>query len=198
VTTLWSNAYRERYLLIPTIEFPLSADTGAWPQAYDWPERSDTTADLDLAKQLFENFYYVVGGPVFYRFSPDGMELSRSLPPSRGHVIALGVQTERAERLLAYHPYPGRFQIMPTDDVRCTSLLGYDVCDYWFSTLLVYCGIDPDQMTTLRKEFGPDLNRHGLFEGMEAAVRFAAVMDEMIPEHAPTMPVGLYAFANLD
>jgi len=195
LTSLWSNEERETYLLVPTTEFPLSVDESVWPQAFDWPERSDTTADEELAHQLFENFFYSVGGPNYCQFSLNGLELARLLPPTRGHVIAVGVQTELADHLRTLHG--DRFPKLSPNVVTSAYLLGYDVCDSRFRSGLMHCGVDADKKVRLRKKFGASVNRHGLFDLLEVAVRFAAAIDELVPEHAPTLPVSLFAFADL-
>jgi hypothetical protein len=68
--------------------------------------------------------------------------------------------------------------------------LGYDVADgSFFPSALSNCGLGA---TGEGIAWATHLNEHHLFRELDLARRFRARVDELVPEHAPFLVLGLY------
>jgi hypothetical protein len=86
--------------------------------------------------------------------------------------------------------WPGSQVFEPLPSSQHWELLGYDICDETGMSSLMNCATGD---SSLAQRWAPHLNRHHLFEQLDAADGFRADSDARIPEHGPFCIIGLYA-----
>jgi hypothetical protein len=72
------------------------------------------------------------------------------------------------------------------------SFLGFDVADGSLVSGLSNCGYTQADIEPLSRQWGPTLNEHHLFVGLDDASRFRDLADRRVTEHAPFFIFGLY------
>jgi len=182
---LWPTDRREGYLLCPTIDYPLSADSSVWPGVKGDPALG----------QLFEDYtggqFEAPNGLNVFRLRRDFRLALDALRDDQGHLVALSVKHTAAQKLISRHA------IVHTDhnERACSTVptygLGYDVCDETLLSVLMNCGVSLGERARLRATFTSALNRHGLFDAPVDAEAFSATMAQVVPEHAPLVVVHL-------
>lgn len=181
---LWPASRREEYLLLPTVESPLSADLSVWPAVKKDP----------VLSKLFEDYtggkFEAPNGLNVFRLRPDFRPALDALRDDQGRLVALSARQDAAQALITRHAIvdPGGQSAMVA-----SHSLGYDVCDQTFVSVLMNCGVAAAERTKLRAAFANALNKHGLFDAMAQAEAFAARMVQVVPEHAPLVVVQLKA-----
>jgi hypothetical protein len=169
----WSSERRQAYLIRSDVLRPLSVDTAVWPAM-----RNASGAPLTTPLPWVEV-----------------AEARRSLASSQAPgasvaaVIALGVialSRDHEEELARDRGID--VDLVPESAWR---FLGYDVDDGGVSGL-GNCAYAPEELPALRADWGPRLNEHGLFGRLDDAVRFCALADLRVPEHAPFNVWGLW------
>jgi hypothetical protein len=158
----WSDLRRAQYLLAPEISRPLSVDPQVWPRTFS-VERTqgcapDYWTDLKALRYLCR---------------------AKGLRENAVTLVALAVLGERDQVSTVFMP------CTPSNIDLAWQPLGWDVADSGLVSGLSNCGYCAAEVDTLRREFGPQLNEHGLFTNLSAAQMFCARSDERVPEHAP-------------
>jgi hypothetical protein len=169
----WTQERRASFLLDPRVEFPKSVDSNVWEQAHHAKVMAGGM-ELPLPYWDDEEVMLAASG---YR------EASSSLAAS---VIVL----------YADHLLPGYMEAMgpralSDSDVADKVFLGYDVADEGLTSGLSNCGYEREDREAANV-FAPLLNRHGLFDTIEAADDFRRFSDQRVPEHSPFYVYGLY------
>ena len=196
----WSTDRRDRFLLRPEIDWPLSFDPTVWPSVFSspdevqapgiedwWPERPPTIvaqpvnkrydAFIDLWPDLDEML------AAFRKHASPGacgvpiaVEMVGDATPESGIAPWANVDTE-----VAVQSRPGNW-----------TFLGYDACDFGWVSGLGNCGGKPDEMQRLRADWKDRLNEFGLFPSDADATRYCEISDQRIAEHAPFRVFALY------
>jgi hypothetical protein len=187
LTSLWTSERRAQYLLVPSVEAPMSADPRVWPIA----------DSADLAKLIFDNF---VSGP--YE-APNGLNLFHlrnnatnfiPLGPENPQVVSIEVENEIASQLATKRSIElGTLNLSEKKQNR--RLLGFDVCDDTLLSGLMNCGTSAEHRAKLRRNYVVSLNNRGLFDDPLKASKFAVDLSSIVPEHGPFFQVGLYNMA---
>lgn len=191
VSTLWSQGRRERYLLEPGIEWPLSVDNLAWPSLFKYsepvppvavlqqlatissePESTENGLWLDLSRM--REFYNRAGGA--HRGIEIGIEL----------VASSGLRSDQfGSPLLDRNPVPSK---LPERAVP----LGFDVADAALVSALSNCSYKPEEKDQLHVHWSKKLNEHGLFQSLNDAIEFRSISETRVPQHAPFWVYRLY------
>jgi hypothetical protein len=172
-----------RYLLNATINFPLSVDTSVWPGVKN---------DLQMNK-IFYNYDVVPNGLNLFNLREDCDRFIITHNQNEPVIIAIGFYPNNAQHLIKQH----RITPPPTNDKKqkeALYFLGYDVCDYWLISGLMNCGLDQSRHKELKNIFCRSLNQYGLFYDFNIALRFASEISNIVSEHAPFIPSGLFIF----
>jgi hypothetical protein len=169
---------RERILLRPEIESPLSVDSHIWPTCFLF------YAQMRMA------------GARTYDLLPAEPELGlwTSLKRMRAQLYA----NKRAETQIAIEVFvPDGLTLMefpsplvyseaePSLVPEGSTFLGYDVADAGFWSGLSNCGYTQEELDQLRPEWSKKINDFGLLESEEDALAFKDISDQRVPEHAP-------------
>ncbi len=183
---LWPSSRRDEYLLLPTLDVPLSADPRVWPLVEGNP----------IAKRLFEDYtcgpFEAPNGLNVFRPGPEFRHAVGALRAGDGHVVALSVTRDVAKALIRRHA-------ILSDDAEngrvCNTVaataIGYDVCDQTLLSGLMNCGIAADERARLRTKFASLLNKYGLFDSSADAEAFSAEISRAVPEHGEFFAVCL-------
>jgi len=177
------------FLLRPDVEWPLSIDQGVWPSVFyekpvESPDESSSTIEIDHA---------------FHNQCEVNLEQLRTYYDSHRMFAPSGVFT--AVELLSEKEANGDSMSYLIDgNIQCaiplgpttperppdgSVLLGYDVADAGRISGLANCGYTDEQARDLRPVWAQALNSFGLLKTMEEAIRFRAVCDRRVCEHAP-------------
>jgi hypothetical protein len=187
--SLWTTERRAQYLLIPRINAPLSVDNQVWPIA-DCPM---------VAKRIFDDF---VTGPNEAPNGLDVFQLKQNVTPdtlsntSGCHVVGIATQHDVAVRLRAKNFIVDPISLNTSLQIEMWSI-GFDICDERLTSGLMNCGVTPDNLKKLRDAYGMLINRYGLFNQIDEAMRFASEINVLVSEHAPFIPVELFIVGPL-
>jgi len=200
----WNDDRRERFLLRPDVEWPLSFDPIVWPSVFQSPDEIQVPGAEDWWP---DRPPAIIAGPVNKRYDafmdlwPGLDEMlavfqEHALPGTCGVPIAVdmvGDVTPDSD----VTPWPEfdtqvSIQSRPGDWV----LLGYDVCDVGWISGLSNCGTSLAEMQKLSREWNDRLNEFGLFLSAGDARKFCRVTDRRVPEHAPFRVFALYRAPN--
>lgn len=196
----WINDERERFLLRPEIEWPLSFDPMVWPSIFEspdevqvpgvedwWPDRPPAVVAEPVSKRYdtFMNLWPKLDEmlAVFRAHAPLG---ACGVPIAADMVDDTMPDSDVA-------PWPNfdtevPVQSRPADWV----FLGYDVCDFGWISGLSNCGGSPDEMQRLRRDWQGRLNEFGLFPSDADAAEYCRISDQRVAEHAPFRVFALY------
>ncbi len=173
----WTDARRALYLLRDDVAWPKSVDSLVWPSPIDGDQR-DPVDRADMR------------GWVLGLWS--NLDLLPA-PEKTAHRIRIDLLLDRSPvgddfwRLLDDGPAP---VLGPSDS---WPVIGFDVADTGFISGLSNCGYGDEERAGLRRDWGPRINDHGLFESVDDALAFVAVSDARVPEHAPFYVMALCA-----
>jgi hypothetical protein len=154
-----------------------------------------------VLERLFEDYtsgpFEAPNGLNVFRLRHDFRHALDALRGDQGHLVAISVKRDAAQTLITRHA------IADIDDhnerASGTALshdLGYDVCDQTLLSVLMNCGVAADERARLRTTFASTLNKYGLFDSSVQAEAFSARMAQVVPEHAPLVPVHLKAIGR--
>jgi hypothetical protein len=169
----WSPQRRQAYLIRGEVIRPLSVDTTVWP-----PVRDASGAPLTKALPW-----------VAVADARRSLAFSHAPGAAEAAVIALGVialSRDHEEELARQRGIDLDLVPEPT-----WQFLGYDVDDGGVSGLS-NCAYAPEELPVLRASWAPHLNEHGLLGRLDDAIRFRALADLRVPEHAPFLVWGLW------
>lgn len=190
----WSQDRKERFLYRLNVESPLSVDTMVWPSVFErMPDR--LPAWTGRVSGLWEDLPRL-------REAVLGVEDCSLV----AFAVDLASCSERAQEALegylrgvAPDGRPGRYP-EPHEIARPHLLdsrwewLGCDVSDFLGTSGLSNAGFLPDHedVEGLRREWGPRLNPHHLFDAVSDARTFQSFSDRRASEHAPFFVMGLW------
>lgn len=193
VTSRWSNELRSSYLMVPSVEWPLSVDASVWPSLFDDPEverrRGNPLSRFLIPPDRSDFRQQAIG----LWSSESAMERAVRVASASewGIPIAIELFTERG-----YERDPDwRVRIEGIGD--CVSeraewyRAGFDVGDIGFVSGLSNCGWLAEEELALKRRWAPYINTHGLISELGVAQDFRADMDERAPEHAPFFVFGI-------
>jgi hypothetical protein len=170
----WQPERRSRYLLRADVARPRSADDAVWPSVL-------AEANARGAGARGSN------GSLWDSFEVLTRALRKAAVPT-DHFVLVSVTVPARQA-------PGA-RWAAVDGAVASSLAwrrcGYDVCDGFLLSGLMNCGYTDAERRALAM-FVPSLNEHHLFEDEDTAALFASRCDERVPEHAPFLPVAVWA-----
>jgi len=198
VASFWDQENRNRYLLRPQTEWPLSVDPLVWPsvfyseifrQATNLPSYGSIEVDpltddgkywlnLDQMKEYYETHKQPETKGMFvaiHLFSEKALD-SNFIPYSIGDTECFAL--ELAETNPSECPWDSEF-------------LGYDVADASRISGLTNCGYTDVERQQLEDFWSSRLNSYGLLKTLEDAVEFRQVCDTRVAEHAPFWIFGI-------
>ena len=168
----WTRERRECFLINPDTPTPKSVDSNVWGC-------------------LVESEECLGGGVIRPLFWHDWIGM---LDAHDGKCLA-GPRAAAVSVLYADIETPAHMWVtgLSVQDVHRTgALMGYDVADIGGVSGLSNCGYEGGEVEEARARFGKQLNEHGLFTDIDAAMRCAEYTSLRVPEHAPFYPYGVY------
>lgn len=177
----WTKERRDRYLIRPDVERPLSTDTSVWPSLFDagikrpawtgalglWDDLARLEDELALAGEAVREPYWVVAVSLLWAFlKPDEQSAWMNPPKLAG----------------------GSPEALNSN----WTLIGYDVADMFLLSGISNCGFEWDEMQKARTRWRPQLNEHSLFREASAAQAFKFEADSRVAEHAPFSVFGIH------
>lgn len=176
--TSWSEKRRADFLFRPDVPKPFSTDTVVWPSVFELNENTrppDCFGHQDLCDQLADVQAHLV-----------------SVHRGRCYVIAITVFTSSPSEAQEWDELVAT--ATPATRDNSWTLLGFDVSDQWLLSGLSNCGFVPEveDVASLRAQWGPQLNRHHLFDSLDAATAFKDLSNVRVQEHAPFFVFGLW------
>lgn len=185
VGALWPLDRRERYLLDPRIETPLSADPAVWPLS------GNDAAHRYFFADYFDAPHSAPNGLGLFALRPEIWSKLQDARPGNDYDIAgIAVDGQCARRLRQRHQIV-KGSALTAEETANISILGFDVCDDWLTSGLLNLGLDRNIQQTLRNRFGKNVNTYGLFDDDGAARAFGLEISSLAPEHAPFFAVGV-------
>ncbi len=188
--SLWTTARRDLFLLKPSVGVPLSADKAVWPLTADFRIEPKLRGVEMLESPRVSN------GLALSPVTGNVPVLARRLSKTSGHIVAFGIPQKSANRLCYKHRI--EFAVPSSAILEMGAhFVGFDVCDDWFMSGLMNCGLETNALLRLREQFGPLINQFGLFDRAGEANDLGVVLDRLVAEHAPFGPVGLFIFGSV-
>ena len=184
----WSLDRRQKFLLDPDIEMPLSADKEVWP----------VVQLAGMGDQLFSD--YVFGE----HESPNCLGLFRLRAlvgahsptlPIKANLMGVAAKNDIADFLAEKH-YIAKHPMKSWNELGAR-FVGFDVCDHTLLSGLMNCAVNDATHDKLAALFSGSINPHGLFDDLEIAEQFANTIDDLIPEHAPFIPIAILAIGPI-
>ena len=181
----WSEENRNRFLYRLDITKPLSVDVLIWQSIFASEGRS-----FPIKQFGFQSFWSS------FTLLRKAITIAHREHPFREYrmIAAVLVLGDYCENDLIN--WNGRVPpVTPDQRGPDWKLIGYDVADQWALSGLSDCGFVPgyDDAPTLRKLWGPLLNKWHLFDELDAAIEFKYKSDErMKNDHAPFFVYGLW------
>lgn len=190
---VWSQDRKERFLYRLDVECPLSVDTMVWPSVFERiPDR--LPAWTGRVHGLWENLPRLreavrgVEGCWLVAFAVDLASCSEGARKVLEHLRGFTPEGRPG-------PFPELHEIAQPHvlDSRW-EWLGCDVSDFFGTSGLSDAGLVPDRedVEALRREWGPLLNRHHLFDTVASARAFKTFSDRRVSEHAPFFVMELW------
>jgi hypothetical protein len=191
----WESGRRERFLLNPAIDRPISVDTSALPSLFpdfndladsaapavgcvpvEWESRALARSWPDLAVMVQVLRMHGIDVP-----GPDHLLLELVLHAGDGvadhplwaGLLALACETTAAAALAT------------SSGALDREFIGFDVADSSRTSALMNCGYLAREIDALRAHWSNRLNDRGLIVAMEDAQEFLSISNQRIPEHAP-------------
>ena len=189
VTTFWDGDHRNRFLLKPGVEWPLSVDPLVWPSVF--------------YSEIFRQGTKLPYGSIEVPPSTDDSHYWRNLaemrsyyekhkgPTSRGVPVALQIFSENDlvsdELTLVFGDSTNPGEPPPNSE-----LLGFDVADLSGISALSNCEYSREDNERLRPVWEPRLNVFGLLTTLQYAAEFRRLSDSRVPEHSPLWVYGIW------
>lgn len=194
LATDWLAARRQRFLLRPEVEQPLSVDRMVWPSLFDFPG-CHLLSSPDSGRAAFETDNHRERCCLLWSSLP---RLRAALPSDLGRLAksceTIRIDLESAAPVLADGPwgYVLDQPIHPDTLSKDWQFVGFDVADSSLCSALSNCGYFPDEQAALADAWAPKLNDAGLLVNRADADAFRALSDRRIREHAPFFVLALY------
>lgn len=198
LTGQWDEIARTRYLLRPTVPWPLSVDFRIWPSVFRSPfdqtvhGQSLPTIDLPEAHRHYD-WQHLDRMRRYYdehrASAPDGVFIA---------VEFLSEEEVDAEGTILYKSSDGIQCGLVFDPTTPASLpdgavfLGYDIADAGRISGLANTEYTEPEIRDLAPVWSPRLNFVGLFDELDHAVTFRPLCDARDPVEAPYWIYGLW------
>lgn len=195
VSNRWDTARRERYLIRPDVECPVSVDTVVLPSIFEFSDDGKGGTGTNkivvrpmgmhqLAFKIWRDKNSMIKVLTEHSGRSDGAAvLSVAIVAVDGALRALGSPWEEVLDETVEPEVLG-------DDWQ---LIGYDVADRYLTSGLSNCGYDENEKKKLPiKNWAARINDYGLLERLDWAVEFKQLTDQRVREHAPFLVFGLY------
>jgi hypothetical protein len=190
----WPTERREQFLLVPEILWPLSVDEAVWPTVFVYSSSASKKPWPPITKPIDRG--YTVDG--LWSNLPLMRKIYESSRTDRAvQAIEIAVALFADEKLIE-----SNFQsplvdkqvvstIVPPEVPSQNSFLGFDIADSRLYSGLSNCSYSLADWKSLRTEWASKLNKNGLIEKFDDAMRFRETTDQRVPEHAPFWVFGL-------
>ena len=197
VGTLWDEEHRNRFLLRPEIEWPLSVDPMVWPSVFFSKIFRDATklpyGNIEVNPATDDGKYWLNLEQMQAYYA------AHKRPGSRGVFIAIHLFSERslAEDTVPYSLPDGIQAALvlghanPSECPANSEIVGYDVADASGISGLTNCGYPASEKLHLGRAWASRLNSFGLLKTLEDATEFRKLSDARAPEHAPFWVYGI-------
>lgn len=197
VEAFWDEEHRNRFLLKPGIEWPLSIDPLVWPSVFssriyrDATDRPGGNIEVDPA---------VDGGNYWLSLAQMRAHYAANkLPNANSISVAIHLFSEKSlkEDMIPYSSSEGiqcalsLGRTIPSESPPGSEFLGYDVADASWISGLTNCEYTSDEQQRLRPLWVARLNPFGLLKTVDDALEFRQVCDTRAPEHAPFWVYGI-------
>lgn len=191
----WTEERKEQFLFRKDVDVPLSTDTMVWARAPQrerapdvWREHEYfqfTWSDLAALKEFISQ-----RGDEACAYIVITLMATRVLGEIKANYDPANPDWNREAILISEADSP----VTPSELDDSWRFLGYDVSDNSLLSGLMNCGLDPelDDVPALRREWGPKLNDHHLFDNLNDSERFSTLSNERVKEHAPFLVFGLW------
>lgn len=197
VDKFWTPANRNRFLLRPGTDWPLSIDPLVWPSVFFSRIFRDATkieyGNIEVSPATDEGKYWLSLEQMraYYR--------SHKQPGDRGVLVAIHIFSELslAENIVPYMLADGIQCALTFGDVDPCELptgsefLGYDVADASWISGLTNCEYTLEEHLRLAPMWGTRLNSFGLLKDIGDAMEFKEISDKRVPEHSPFWIYGI-------
>ena len=197
----WNREHRNRFLLAPEIDWPLSVDPLVWPSIF--------------FSKIFKEATKLPYGNVEVDPSMDGgkywlnlEEMKRhydanKLPNSKGIFVCIHLFSEAPLTGFSVPYLQNGIQCglelhdtFPHDAPAGTVLLGYDIADASWISGLNNCGYTLEDKKQLSSRWLPRLNSYGLLKELDDAIEFREVCNLRIPDHTSFWVFGVSQLAG--
>jgi len=198
----WDKEHRDRFLLTPEIEWPLSIDPLVWPSVFFSEIFREATelpyGDIEVDPRTDDGKYWLSLEQMKAHY-----EAHRQVGTS-GVFVAIHLFSEQplVEDMIPY-VQPGGIQcalaLGRTNPRECppgSEFLGYDVADASWISGLANCGYTPDEKQQLGRIWASRLNSFGLLKSLDDATEFRQLCDARVPEHSPFWIYGISRLAE--
>lgn len=198
VTKLWPKERRDSYLLRTDARLPVSVDTAVLPSAFAFGEDS---IDTSLGQMRVPGHNWHRSALRLWDNLAEMISLLRDATPSADHRKAVLAITAADSRVLSSDVRwieATREPLAPRTLDANWLLLGYDLTDRFFLSGLSNCGLSPSEYRSLRPKYAPQLNDFALFSTLGSAKTFLNSLDQLVAEHAPFYPFGIWQLRELE
>lgn len=189
VDTFWSAEHRNRYLLRPEVEWPLSIDPLVWPSVFFSKPASDFDryATIEVDMKVDNGNYWLNLEQMRTHY-----QMHRQ-PGTWGVFVAVHLFSEQPlDEDVRYYTLPGDIlcgvelkDTVPGELPPGSEFLGYDIADPGRISGLANCSYTPEEKQQLAPLWQPSMNSSGLLKDLEKAIGFKELCDKRVPEHAP-------------
>lgn len=193
----WDKDHRNRFLLKPDIEWPLSVDPLVWPSVfYSEIFRKASTlpyGSIEVPPSTDDGQYWLNLERMKNYYG------THKKADSGGVLIGIDLFSEKslAEDLVPYETRTGIQcalaigHTVPNELPAGSELLGYDVADASWISGLSNCDYSSEDGNQLRRLWASRLNEFGLLSTLEDATQFKLLSDARVPDHSPFWIYGI-------
>lgn len=198
VDAFWDREHRNRFLLRPDIEWPLSVDPLVWPSVfYSGIFRKASNlpyGSIEVPPSTDDGQYWLNLGQMKHYY-----EIHKK-PASSGVFVGIDLFSERSLTGEVV-PYETRAGIqcaltlghaVPSERPPASELLGYDVADDSWISGLSNCEYSSAEGDQLRPLWASRMNEFGLLRSLEDAMEFRLLSDTRVPDHSPFWIFGIW------
>lgn len=192
----WDKEHRDRFLLGPDIEWPISVDPLVWPSIFFSKLFRDAIkpsyGNIEVDPSIDNGKYWLNLEQMKHHYA------ANKLPNSRGVFVCIHLFSEAPLDGFSVSYLQNGIQCglelhdtTPREAPEDAALLGYDVADASWISGLSNCSYSPEDKKQLSSRWLPRLNSYGLLKGLDDAVDFRDVCNSRVADHAPFWIFGI-------